>query len=68
MIYLTLSLHNWRIRCNRSSVERGKIILAHTGNKLVAGILIAGDYMIEKENMLIVEARASRAKYEYFLK
>ncbi|MDR1092384.1 MAG: TolC family protein, partial [Prevotella sp.] len=67
-VYTEIDVARKKYNAALSSVERGKIILAHAENKLVAGTLIASDYMIEKENMLIAEARASRAKYEYFFK
>jgi hypothetical protein len=44
------------------------IVLTHTGNRLENGALTVSDYMIAKENLLIAEAQASKAKYEYWLK
>jgi outer membrane protein len=51
-----------------SSVERGKIVLSYADNKLANGTLTISDYIVEKENVLIAEAQASKAKYEYFFK
>jgi outer membrane protein len=51
-----------------SLLERGKIVASHAENKFANGTLTVSDYIIEKENILIAEAQASKAKYEYLLK
>ncbi len=50
------------------AVERGNIVLSHIENKLNNGTLVISDYIIGKENLLIAEAKASQAKYEYAMK
>jgi outer membrane protein len=67
-VYTEVDMARKKYKAALSSVERGKIILVHARNKLSNGTLTVSDYMIEKENMLIAEAQASKAKYEYFFK
>ncbi|MDR1372322.1 MAG: TolC family protein [Dysgonamonadaceae bacterium] len=51
-----------------SSVEKGKIALKYAGNKLENGTLTFADYSIEKENVMLAEAQALKANYEYRFK
>jgi outer membrane protein len=52
----------------QSSVEHTRTLLVYADNKLQNGALTTSDYIITKNNLLISEAQASKAKYEYFFK
>jgi outer membrane protein len=52
----------------QSSVEHTRALLVYADNKLKNGALTAVDYIIIKNNLLISEAQAGKAKYEYFFK
>jgi outer membrane protein len=51
-----------------SATEHARTILSYAVNKLTNGILTTNDYVITKNNLMISEMQASRAKYEYFFK
>jgi outer membrane protein len=51
-----------------SAVEHGEKALSFATNKLTYGTLTPSDYIVTKNNLLISETQASRAKYEFFFK
>ena len=50
------------------TVRHAKEVVAHTESKLDNGIITIADYVIAKNNILMAEAQACKAKYEYLLK
>ena len=51
-----------------SATEHARTILSYAVNKLTNGVLTPNDYIVTKNNLMIAETQASRAKYEYFFK
>ncbi|MDR0566445.1 MAG: TolC family protein [Prevotellaceae bacterium] len=51
-----------------SASEHARAILSYAVNKLTNGVLTPSDYTVTKNNLMVAEAQASRAKYEYFFK
>jgi outer membrane protein len=67
-IYAEIETARNKYKYSVSSAERGKTALEYSAEKLANGMITVSDYMIEKENLLIAEAQASKAKYEYWFK
>jgi outer membrane protein len=57
-----------KYKTSLSSVEHYEKLLFHTNQKLENGVLTSNDYIVIKNNLLISDAQASKAKYEYYLK
>jgi outer membrane protein len=67
-MYLEVEVAKKKYDAAHSSVEHTRTLLIYAGNKLQNGALTTSDYIITKNNLLISEAQASKAKYEYFFK
>jgi outer membrane protein len=67
-MYLEVEVAKKKYDAAHSSVEHTRTLLIYAGNKLQNGVLTTSDYIITKNNLLISEAQASKAKYEYFFK
>jgi outer membrane protein len=67
-IYSEIETAEKKYRAALSAAERGQVTLAYADNRLANGTLTISDYIVTKENILISEAQAGKAKYEYFFK
>ena len=67
-VYTEVEVANKKYQAAIASVEHAKELLLYADNKIANGTLTISDYVVTKGNLLISEAQASKAKYEYFFK
>lgn len=67
-LYIDLQISKEKFSTSLAAVEHGKKIVEYAENKVSTGTLTMTDYIIAKNNVLIYETQANKAKYEYLLK
>jgi outer membrane protein len=67
-MYLDVQISKEKYISSLAAVEHGMKIIAYQENKFNHGITTISDYIVAKNNILISEAQASKAKYEFLFK